>query len=63
MLPSSLRPTFDDFQRGQFRRLLAVMNRPNMSVQVHPLQAGGAAGMSGSFVMVSSGHQRAAVLS
>jgi hypothetical protein len=53
----------DDVQRGQLRRLLDVMNRPNISVQVLPLQAGGMAGMPGSFVMVSSGRQRSAVLS
>jgi len=53
----------DDVQRGQPRRLLAVMSWPDTSVQVLPLQPGGAAGMPGPFVMIRSSRQPAAVLS
>jgi hypothetical protein len=53
----------DDVQRGQFRRPLEVMNRPDTSLQAFPLQAAGMAGMPGSFVRVRPGLQRPAVLS
>ena len=48
----------DEVQRGQLARLLDVMNRPNISVQVLPLEAGDKANMSGSFVMFSFGSER-----
>jgi transcriptional regulator with XRE-family HTH domain len=50
----------DEVQRGQLVRLLEVMNRPNISVQVLPLEAGDKASMSGSFVMFSFGSERSA---
>ncbi len=49
----------DDTQRGQLNRLLELMNRPNISVQVLPLEAGDQASMSGSFVLFSFGSERA----
>jgi transcriptional regulator with XRE-family HTH domain len=49
----------DEIRRGQLARLLELMNRPNISVQVLPLEAGGQATMSGSFVMFSFGSERA----
>jgi transcriptional regulator with XRE-family HTH domain len=48
----------DEVQRGQLDRLLELMNRPNISVQVLPLEAGDKASMSGSFVMFSFGRER-----
>ena len=48
----------DEIQRGQLGRLLELMNRPNISVQVLPLEAGGQASMSGSFVLFSFGSER-----
>ena len=39
------------------------MNRPDISVQVLPLQPDGMTGMPGSFVMIRSGRQPATVLS
>ncbi len=49
----------DEIQRGQLNRLLDLMNRPNISVQVLPLEAGDQASMSGSFVLFSFGSERA----
>src|SRR5690242_20663630 len=48
----------DEVQRGQLDRLLELMDRPNISVQVLPLEAGDKANMSGSFVMFSFGSER-----
>ena len=48
----------DEVQRGQLDRLLELMDRPNISVQVLPLEAGDKASMSGSFVMFSFGRER-----
>jgi transcriptional regulator with XRE-family HTH domain len=48
----------DEIQRGQLARLLELMSRPNISVQVLPLEAGDKANMSGSFVMFSFGSER-----
>ena len=48
----------DEVQRGQLGRLLEVMDRPNISVQVLPLEAGDKASMSGSFVMFGFGGER-----
>lgn len=48
----------EEVQRGQLARLLEVMDRPNISVQVLPLEAGDKASMSGSFVMFSFGSER-----
>jgi transcriptional regulator with XRE-family HTH domain len=48
----------DEVQRGQLARLLELMDRPNISVQVLPLEAGDKANMSGSFVMFSFGSER-----
>jgi transcriptional regulator with XRE-family HTH domain len=48
----------DEVQRGQLARLLELMNRPNISVQVLPLEAGDKANMSGSFVTFSFGSER-----
>ena len=48
----------DEVQRGQLSRLLELMDRPNISVQVLPLEAGDKASMSGSFVMFSLGSER-----
>jgi len=48
----------DEVQRGQLSRLLELMDRPNISVQVLPLEAGDKASMSGSFVMFSFGSER-----
>jgi transcriptional regulator with XRE-family HTH domain len=48
----------DDVQRGQLDRLLELMTRPNISVQVLPLEAGDQASMCGSFVMFSFGSER-----
>ena len=48
----------DEIQRGQLSRLLDLMTRPNISVQVLPLEAGDQASMSGSFVMFSFGSER-----
>jgi transcriptional regulator with XRE-family HTH domain len=44
-------------QRGQLGKLLELMNRPNISVQVLPLEAGDQASMSGSFVLFSFGSE------
>jgi hypothetical protein len=49
----------DEIQRGQLARLLELMNRPNISVQVLPLEAGDQASLSGSFVLFSFGSERA----
>src|ERR1017187_1343424 len=48
----------DEIQHGQLGRLLELMDRPNISVQVLPLEAGDKANMSGSFVMFSFGRER-----
>jgi transcriptional regulator with XRE-family HTH domain len=48
----------DEIQRGQLSRLLELMTRPNINVQVLPLEAGDQASMSGSFVMFSFGSER-----
>ena len=48
----------DEIQRGQLARLLELMDRPNISVQILPLEAGGQASMSGSFVTFSFGSER-----
>jgi transcriptional regulator with XRE-family HTH domain len=48
----------DEVQRGQLARLLELMTRPNISVQVLPLEAGDQASMCGSFVMFSFGSER-----
>jgi len=48
----------DEVQRGQLGRLLELIDRPNISVQVLPLEAGDKANMSGSFVMFSFGSER-----
>lgn len=48
----------DEVQRGQLSRLLELMDRPNISVQVLPLEAGDKASMSGSFVTFSFGSER-----
>ena len=48
----------DEVQRGQLARLLELMNLPNISVQVLPLEAGDKANMSGSFVTFSFGSER-----
>jgi transcriptional regulator with XRE-family HTH domain len=48
----------DQVQRGQLTRMLELMNRPNISVQVLPLEAGDQASMAGSFVMFSFGSER-----
>ena len=48
----------DEVQRGQLGRLLELMDRPNISVQVLPLEAGDKASMSGSFVMFSFGREQ-----
>ena len=48
----------DEVQRGQLSRLLELMDRPNISVQVLPLEAGDKVSMSGSFVMFSFGSER-----
>ena len=48
----------DEVQRGQLGRLLELMERPNISVQVLPLEAGDKASMSGSFVMFGFGRER-----
>ena len=48
----------DEVQRGQLSRLLDLMDRLNISVQVLPLEAGDKASMSGSFVMFSFGSER-----
>jgi transcriptional regulator with XRE-family HTH domain len=48
----------DQVQRGQLARLLELMDRPNISVQVLPLEAGDKANMSGSFVTFSFGSER-----
>jgi len=53
----------DNIRRGQFRRLLEVMNRPDTSIQTFPLQAADMADIPGSFVMARSGRQRPAALS
>jgi len=47
-----------EVQRGQLSRLLELMDRPNISVQVLPLEAGDKASMSGSFVMFGFGRER-----
>jgi len=49
----------DEVQHGQLNRLLDLMGRPNISVQVLPLEAGDQASMSGSFVLFSFGSERA----
>jgi transcriptional regulator with XRE-family HTH domain len=49
----------DEVRRGQFGRLLELTNRPNISVQVLPLDAGDQASLSGSFVLFSFGSERA----
>ena len=48
----------DEIQRGQLARLLELVTRPNISVQVLPLEAGAHACMSGSFVTFSFGSER-----
>ncbi len=48
----------DEVQRGQLDTLLELMDRPNISVQVLPLEAGDKASMSGSFVMFGFGRER-----
>jgi transcriptional regulator with XRE-family HTH domain len=48
----------DEIQCGQLARLLELMDRPNISVQVLPLEAGDKANMSGSFVTFSFGSER-----
>jgi hypothetical protein len=48
----------DEVQRGQLTGLLELMERPNISVQVLPLEAGDQASMCGSFVMFSFGSER-----
>jgi transcriptional regulator with XRE-family HTH domain len=48
----------DEIQHGQLGRLLELMDRPNISVQVLPLEAGDKANMSGSFVMFSFGREQ-----
>jgi transcriptional regulator with XRE-family HTH domain len=48
----------DEIQRGQLARLLELMDRPNISVQILPLEAGDQACMSGSFVTFSFGSER-----
>ena len=47
-----------EVRRGQLARLLELMGRPNISVQVLPLEAGDKANMSGAFVMFSFGSER-----
>ncbi len=47
-----------EVQHGQLAKLLELMNRPNISVQILPLEAGDKANMSGSFVMFSFGSER-----
>jgi transcriptional regulator with XRE-family HTH domain len=47
----------DEIQRGQLSRLLELTSRPNISVQVLPLEAGDQASMSGSFVLFSFGSE------
>ncbi len=49
----------DNVQAEQLNHLLDLMNRPNISVQVLPLEAGDQASMSGSFVLFSFGSERA----
>jgi transcriptional regulator with XRE-family HTH domain len=48
----------DEIQHGQLARLLELMDRPNISVQILPLDAGDQASMSGSFVTFSFGSER-----
>ncbi|MGD0069093.1 MAG: helix-turn-helix transcriptional regulator [Streptosporangiaceae bacterium] len=48
----------DEIQHGQLGRLLELMDQPNISVQVLPLEAGDKANMSGSFVMFSFGREQ-----
>src|ERR1017187_520791 len=48
----------DEVQRGQLGRLLELMDRPNISVQVLPLEAGDKASMAFSFVMFSFGREQ-----
>lgn len=48
----------DEIQRGQLARLLELMDRPNISVQILPLEAGAQACMSSSFVTFSFGSER-----
>ena len=48
----------DEVQRGQLARLLELIDRPNISVQILPLDAGAHACMSGSFVTFSFGSER-----
>ena len=43
---------------GQLERLVELTSRPNISVQVLPLEAGDQASMSGSFVLFSFGAER-----
>jgi hypothetical protein len=45
-------------QGQQLERLLDLMRRPNISVQILPLEAGSHASMSGSFVLFSFGSER-----
>ena len=63
MQPCSRTVGVDDVQRGQLSRLLEVMNRPDISVQMLPLEAGDMASMPGLFVMFSSGREPPSVLS
>jgi transcriptional regulator with XRE-family HTH domain len=49
----------NEIHRGQLGRLLEVTNRPNISIQVLPLDAGGQASMSNSFVLFSFGSEQA----
>lgn len=44
-------------QRAQLERLPDLMKRPNISIQILPLEAGDHASMSGSFVMFSFGSE------
>ncbi|HEY2579261.1 MAG TPA: helix-turn-helix transcriptional regulator [Streptosporangiaceae bacterium] len=47
-----------EIQYGQLTRLLELMKRPNVSVQVLPLEAGDQVSLSESFVMFSFGSER-----
>jgi transcriptional regulator with XRE-family HTH domain len=47
----------EEIQRGQLGRLLELMKRPNISVQVLPLEAGDQVSLSESFVMFSFGRE------
>jgi transcriptional regulator with XRE-family HTH domain len=45
-------------RRGQLERLVELTGRPNISVQILPLETGDQASMSGSFVLFSFGAER-----